>query len=242
MALADANLANSDPADLPEWNSSAPALDAELQPRPDSSGERFGALDRLRALHGEAGRNLREARFLARAPSGCVVLMLTGSLALLWAGADGGGALKASFAWAALVLFGIVAMIRLHIRGFARSLRRTPLAEAASDLRLLLLYSGMVWGGGAFLIMPDLPEPALVFLFAAAPSLGLALSLKDRAGFAAFAGPASFLTAGASILGAWPLDLWVAGAILTANAVPGLAFWWHRSPLRQMLLRAPAHL
>ena len=225
-----------DAADLPEWNSSVPAFDPELQPSHQSS-----ALDRLRALHGEAGRNLREAQFLARAPSGCVVLMLTGSLALLWAGAAGGGALKASFAWAALVLFGIVAMIRLHIRGFARSLRRTPLAEAASDLRLLLLYSGMVWGGGAFLIMPDLPAPALVFLFAVAPSLGLALSLRDASGFAAFAAPASLLIAGASILGAWPLDLWVAGAILAVAAVPALAFWWQQSPLRRMLLRAPAH-
>jgi len=237
MALTDI-----DPADLPEWNSSAPAMGAEHPSSDDSSDQRFGALDRLRALHGEAGRNLREAQFLARAPSGCVVLMLTGSLALLWAGAAGGAALKASFAWAALVLFGIVAMIRLHIRGFARSLRRTPLAEAASDLRLLLLYGGMVWGGGAFLIMPDLPAPALVFLFAAAPSLGLALSLKDGCGFAAFAAPASFLTAGASILGAWPLDLWVAGAVLAATTAPGLVFWWQQSPLRQMLLRAPAHL
>src|SRR3954464_13923159 len=111
MALTDI-----DPADLPEWNSSAPAFDAEHPSSDDSSDQRFGALDRLRALHGEAGRNLREAQFLARAPSGCVVLMLTGSLALLWAGAAGGAALKASFAWAALVLFGIVAMIRLHIR------------------------------------------------------------------------------------------------------------------------------
>ena len=235
MALTDIT-----PADLAEWNSSAPVFEPERPPK--SLDDSSAALDRLRVLHGEAGRNLREAQFLARAPAGCVVLMVTGSLALLWAGAAGGAALKASFAWAALVLFGIVAMIRLHIRGFARSLRRTPLAEAASDLRLLLLYGGMVWGGGAFLIMPDLPAPALVFLFAIAPSLALALCLKDARSFAAFAGPASFLTAGASILGAWPLDLWVAGAILAAAAVPGLAFWWHGSPLRQMLPRAPAHL
>lgn len=248
MALADTSMpdtsiADGAPADLEAWMAPAPAFDSERQPRSPKGlpDERFGALDRLRALHGEAGRNLRDAQFLARAPSFCVTLMVAGSLALLWAGAAGGASLKPSFAWAALVLFGIVAIIRLHIRGFARSLRRTPLAEAAADLRLLLLYCGLVWGGGAFLIMPDLPAPALVFLFAAAPSLGLALALGDANGFAAFAGPASLLTAGAGILGAWPLDLWVAGAILTTVTASGAVFWWRQSHLRQMLQRIPTH-
>lgn len=241
MALTDIKLTDIQAAELARWDEEAPAFDDFPIPD-DSSDRRLDALERLRALHGEAGRNFLQGQFLARAPGGCVVLMLAGSLALLWAGAAGGATLKASFAWSALVLFGIVAIIRLHIRGFARSLRRTPLAEAASDLRLLLLYVGMVWGGGAFLIMPDLPAPALVFLFAAAPSLGLALALKDARGFAAFALPASLLTAGAGLLGAWPLDLWVAGAILIAAAVPGLVFWWSQSHLKQMLARAPAHV
>src|SRR4051812_37887305 len=203
------------------WNSPAPAGDSE---RPVKRLD-DGPLQRLGALHGEAGRNFLQAQFLARAPQACVVLMLTGALVLLWAGAAGGAGLKPSFAWAALVLLGVVAIIRLHIRGFARSLRRTPLVEAASDLRLLLLYTGAVWGGGAFLIMPDLPAPALVFLFAAAPSLGLALTLRDAKGFAAFAAPAALLTAGASLVGAWPLQLWVAGAVLTTAAAPGLVFF-----------------
>jgi hypothetical protein len=99
----------------------------------------------------------------------------------------------------------------------------------------------MVWGGGAFLIMPDLPAPALVFLFAAAPSLGLALTLRDPKGFAAFAAPAALLTAGAGLVGAWPLDVWVAGAILTVAAALGLAFLWRTLRLRQAPLRAPAH-
>lgn len=234
MALADMN-----PADLqPDWT--VPAFDAEPAPKRMEGGAE--ALERLRALHGEAGRDFHQARFLARAPDGCVVLMLTGATALLWASAAGGATLKAGFAWSALVLFGIVAIIRLHIRGFARSLRRTPLAEAASDLRRLLLYAGTVWGGGAFLIMPDLPAPALVFLFAAAPSLGLALSLRDAIGYAAFAAPASLLTAGAGILGAWPLNPWVAGAILAVASLPGGVLWWSASRPRRMLPRTSMQL
>src|SRR3569833_4050414 len=148
---------------LADWYSRAASPDPA---RPAKSLD-DGALARLHSLHGEAGRKLELAQFVARVPAACVVLMLMGALALIWAAAAGGAGLKGSFAWAALVLLGIVAMIRLHIRGFARSLRRTPLAEAGSDLRLLLLFTGAVWGGGAFLIMPDQPAPALVFFFAA---------------------------------------------------------------------------
>ena len=127
--LADGHLADLHPA---EWNFPAAA------PDPTRPAGNDGALLRLRSLHGEAGRNLELAQFVARVPAACVVLMLTGALALIWAAAAGGAGLKGGFAWAALVLLGIVAMIRLHIRGFARSLRRTPLSEAGSDLRLLL--------------------------------------------------------------------------------------------------------
>ena len=101
-------------------------------------------------------------------------------MALVWAGLGGGGTLKANFAWAALLLLGVIAMTRNFIRGYARSLRRVPLEEAAADLHALLLYMGVVWGAGAFLVMPGLPAPALVFSFAAAPSLVLTLMLRDR--------------------------------------------------------------
>jgi len=221
---------------LAEWNSPAAASDSARPARNLDDN----ALVRLRTLHGEAGRNLELAQFVARVPAACVVLMLTGALTLIWAAVAGGAGLKGGFAWAALVLLGIVAMIRLHIRGFARSLRRTPLAEAGSDLRQLFLYTGAVWGGGAFLIMPDQPAPALVFFFAALPSLGLALTLRDARGFAAFAAPASALIAGATLLGAWPLDMWVASAIMASLAAAGLGFGWRIVRMRHLLPRAQA--
>ena len=115
--------------------------------------------------------------------------MVAGSLALLWAGLCGGGTLKADFAWAVLVLLGVIAMTRNFIRGYARSLRRVPLEEAADDLRIQLLYSGAAWGVGAFLVMPGLPTPALVFSFAVAPSIALTLALRDLKGIFAFVAP-----------------------------------------------------
>jgi hypothetical protein len=196
-----------------------------LGPARLSVDENSAVLGRLAELHGEAGRNLALARFLARSPGACVILMLAGISALIWAGSAGGGSLRADFGWAALVLFGVAAMTRNYIRGFARSLRRTPLQESASDLTMLLLYTGSAWGMGAFLVMPDLPAPALAFLFAAAPSAGVALALKYPKGTLAFTAPASLIPAAAAVMGAWPLDFVVATAILAAGAsIAGLSF------------------
>ena len=179
----------------------------------------LSALSRLPALHGEASRNMHLSQFLARSPQLCIALMLTGMAALAWAaGSSDGASLKADFAWGSLVLIGIVGMTRNYIRGFARSLRRVPLQEAASDLRMLLLFTGAAWGAGAFLVMPGLPAPALVFGFAALPALAAALILRDGWGVGAFILPSSFSIAAAALLGAWPLDVWVATAILVAAA------------------------
>ncbi len=195
------------------------------------------ALAQLPRLHGEASRNLGLTQFLSRSPQACVTLMLAGSAMLSLSG----GTLKAEFAWAVLVLIGIVAMTRNFIRGFARSLRRVPLEEAASDLRVLLLYTGAAWGSGAFLVMPSLPAPLLTFGFAVAPALVLALILKDRNGVMAFTVPAAFITAGAALLGAWPLDIWVSLAIVAAAAgivlISALQYTQHPPLLPDLALR-----
>lgn len=182
------------------------------------------ALARLPALQAEAARDLHLAVFLANSSQACVILLAAGVLALAWASLPlgTGASLKADFAWGALVLIGVVAMTRNYIRGFARSLRRVPLAEAASDLRVLLLYTGAAWGAGAYLVMPGLPAPALAAGFATLPALGLALVLKDTRGALAFNAPASLITASAVLLGAWPLAPWVAAFILAAGAAIAL--------------------
>ena len=181
---------------------------------PNSASTALQALAQLPRLHGEASRNFGLSLFLGRSPQACVTLMVAGTAMLVLAD----GSLKAQFAWAVLVLIGIVAMTRNFIHGFARSLRRVPLEEAASDLRVLLFYTGSAWGSGAFLIMPAQPSAALTFTFAVTPALVLALILKDRKGAAAFTLPATLITAAAAILGAWPLDVWVALAIAAAAA------------------------
>ncbi|MBA2587861.1 MAG: hypothetical protein H0U98_04460 [Alphaproteobacteria bacterium] len=205
---------------ITDIDSAGLAFDPAPQPRNFDDGVPHAALSRLPALHGEASRNMQLSQFLARSPQACIALMLAGVLVLFWAAAGAGPAsLKADFAWGSLVLIGIVGMTRNYIRGFARSLRRVPLQEAASDLRMLLLYTGAAWGAGAFLIMPELPAPALVFIFAAAPALAAAAILRDTKGVSAFILPSSAAIAAAAMLGAWPLDAWVAAAVLVAGSV-----------------------
>ena len=204
---------------ITDMESAGSAFDpASLTKNYDDSVPR-AALSRLPALHGEASRNMHLSQFLARSPQLCIALMLAGMAALAWAAGGGGASLKADFAWVSLVLIGIVGMTRNYIRGFARSLRRVPLQEAASDLRMLLLYTGAAWGAGAFLVMPDLPAPAPVFIFAALPALAAAVLLRDAKGVTAFILPSSAAIAAAALMGAWPLDVWVAAAVLGAGGI-----------------------
>ena len=168
------------------------------------------ALALLPALHREAGRDLYLWRVLAASPQFCVVLMLEGAVAL----GLGSSSLNAGFVWTAAILVGVAAVAGNHIRGVARSPRQIPLTDAARELRLLLLYLGIAWGFGAFLVLPQ--QPALMFLFAALPSLIAALILKDDKGAIAFVAPTVLLTASAL---PWSRDAGnaPAGAVLLAG-------------------------
>lgn len=192
---------------LTEWNAPSPAFDPGI-----ADNIPHAALARLPGLYREQAGDLALQRLLARSPIACTTLMLAAAVMLPLSGAG----LKAGFGWSVLVLIGVTAMVRNFIRGAVRSLRRVPLQEAAHDLRVLLLYSGAAWASGAYLLMPDLPAPVLAFTFAVAPALALGLILKDRVANIAFTAPATLGVAGAAILGAWPLDIWVAIAICVA--------------------------
>ena len=209
---------------LIDLNSTGPAFDpARFAKTFRDSDTRIPsqALLRLSVLHREAGRDLHLSQFLAGAPRFCVALMLAGAVTLGWASRDESSApqnadFASDFIWAASILIGIVAMTHTHIRNFARSPGWVPLDDAASRLRMLLLYMGVVWGGGAFLVTPA--RPVLALAFVAGPSLACALTLKDEKGVIAFGAPAALLTASAALPGARPAGAWVAGAALAAGA------------------------
>ena len=194
-------------------HSSATAFGPAAQPQNTLP---FEALARLPHLHDEARRTLRLARLLGRSPQACIILLIAGA-ALVWLSPNG---LNAEFTWALMLLIGVMAIIRNYIRSFASGTPLLPLDEAVTHLRGLLLYAGLVWGSGAFLVMPGQPAPILTFIFAIVPAAALALTLKDGVGVPAFAAPAAVATVIAALLAGWPQALWVSTAILAA--LPGI--------------------
>jgi hypothetical protein len=127
----------------------------------------------------------------------CLALMVEAAVALAWTGMDGAATLGLRFVWAAALAVGIAAVARNNIRSVARLPRQIPLARAARELRGLFLYTALVWGLGAFLVLPPAWAPLAVFIFMSAPTLAALLVLRCEKSFLAFAVPASLLTAAA---------------------------------------------
>lgn len=176
----------------------------------------YDALAQLSRLRDEAGQDLRLTRFLASAPRACMLLLAAGTLTAL-SSAKG---LGYEFLWAMLLLAGIVAITFNHIRNFAVARPMQSLPAAASHLRGLLLYTGLAWGSGAFLVLPAQPAPILTFVFAVVPAALLGIILKDQKAAAAFAAPVAVATVMAALLAGWPQALWISAAILAA--LPGI--------------------
>lgn len=178
------------------------------------------SLARLPVLHDEARQNFQVAAFLSRAPQAALLLMAAAAAVL----AGDWGSLRADFAWSLLLLVGIVGITRNYIRGFARSLRRIPLHEAAADFRALLMFCGVVWGSGVFLVLPPAPAPLLAAAFAIVPALALSLLLQDLKAATAFTVPAAVMTAGAAQAQFWPSAMLTSATVLVLGiAVLALA-------------------
>ncbi|HEU4550595.1 MAG TPA: hypothetical protein VFS01_12925 [Rhizomicrobium sp.] len=150
------------------------------------------SLARLPCLHDEARLDLQALALLERSPRAALILMVSGAIVL----AGGWTSLRAAFAWSLLVLAGVIGIVRNFIRGFAVA-RRTPARQAGAALWTLLVFCGIAWGSGAFLVLPPAPSMALAAAFALLPGLAMSLALKDRKGAICFAMPAAAITAAA---------------------------------------------
>lgn len=159
------------------------------------------ALDQLARLHAETSEASRLAKLLRNSIHAASLFMLMGTCVLFL---GGGATIGRNFSWAALVLIGVVGLIHSYIRTNAVAFDRIPVLQAARNLRATLLYLGIAWGTGAFLVVPpDLPALQAV-LFAIVPALLLAVVLDDRIGFAAFQAPTGLLTILAAFTQSWP--------------------------------------
>ena len=158
------------------------------------------ALARLPEIHAESFETANLARFLGSAVTAGAALTLLWTLALIFAG---GAGLQQEFAWSLLVLVGVGAMLRSHIKSTAQAFDRAPLRQSARDLRALLFYAGFAWGAGAFLLLGNNPVPIMGLCFAVLPSVLLPALLKDRAASRNFIAPVTSLSAIAILLQPW---------------------------------------
>jgi hypothetical protein len=161
----------------------------------------IAALDQLARLHVETSEASRLVKFLRSAVHAASLFMLMGSCVLLL---GGGPTIGHNFAWAALILIGVTALLYSFIRTNAAVFGRAPVSEAARNLRAILFYMGAAWGAGAFLAVPSSLPVLQAVLFAVMPAMLLALLLKDLAGLAAFQAPAGALTIWAGFVRSWP--------------------------------------
>jgi hypothetical protein len=109
-----------------------------------------------------------------------------------------------------------MALIRNHIRGFARNPCLVPPDKSARALRRILVWLGLAWGLGAFLVLPS-AGPAFAFAFACGPVLSAVLIFPCEVSAAAFAVPTVLLTAGAVSWSGQPQAAGTITAILVAG-------------------------
>lgn len=178
------------------------------------------ALSRLAELHDEAQKTLELSQLLDRSPQGSLALMLLGGTLLLEATLQGGAALAPAFVWSLWILTGIAAMTVIYIRNFARHPAHQPLETAVRDLRKFLLFTGIAWGLGAFLVMPDRPSLGLILAFGVLPGWVVGLTLRN--GPWIFSAPAALLTATACLLRPWPHGALTAAVIGLGWIAPSL--------------------
>jgi hypothetical protein len=164
-------------------------------------GPSFAALDQLVRLHREALQSSRLARFLAASVHAAFLFMAMAVLTLILAEP---APIGRDFSWALLILVGVLALLRCYIRTNAALDNRAPPARAARELRAVFLYLGIVWGLGAFLVLPANMESLPALFYAAGPMLGLTLLLNDMAGLALFLASAGMMVIGAALIRSWP--------------------------------------
>ena len=108
----------------------------------------MAALDQLARLHVETSEASRLVKFLRSSVHAASLFMLMGACVLFL---GGGPTIGQNFSWAVLVLIGVMALLYSYIRTNAAVFDRTPVSEAARNLRAIFFYMGLAWGAGAFL-------------------------------------------------------------------------------------------
>lgn len=182
----------------------------------DIRGNPRSAMAKLAVLHAEAEETSRLANLLGRSLHAAIALPLAAMIPIVLS-SNAGAAPRV--AWAVLVIVASMAIARAYAGAIDRPFERAALHAFANDLTAVLLYCGIAWGAGAFLVLSQLAPVGSALVFAAAPALGLGVLLRDRRAVLIFLAPAAALTAFACVLRPFTAGTMNATLVLVASAI-----------------------
>lgn len=160
-------------------------------------GEPRSAIARLAVLHAEAEETARLANLLGRSFYVALILPIAAGVTIAFSTAAGA---PRSVAWALLMVAASLAIARAYATTIGQPFERAVLQAFSQELNAVLLYSGFAWGVGAFLILSSASPLGAAVLFASAPTLAVALVLRERNAVLLFLAPVVALTAFACVL------------------------------------------
>jgi len=180
------------------------------------------AIARLAILHAEAAETARLSNLLGRSFYAALILPVAAGITIAFSTAAGA---PRCIAWGLLVIAASLAIARAYSVTIGEPFERASLNAFSRDLSVVLLYAGLAWGAGAFLVLTNgAPIGAAVF-FASAPALALALLLRERNAVLLFLAPVVTLTSFACVLRPFSDGPLQAALVLMACAFVGGAIF-----------------
>jgi hypothetical protein len=188
----------------------------------DVRAEPRSAIARLAILHAEAEETARLANLLGRSFYVALILPIAAGVTIAFSTSAGA---PRCVAWALLMVAASLAIARAYATTIGQPFERVVLQAFSQDFNAVLLYAGFAWGAGAFLVVSSASPIGTAVLFASAPTLAVALVLRERNAVLLFLAPVVTLTAFACVLRPFTGGALQAALVLICCALVGGALF-----------------
>ncbi len=213
-------------------NAGPQALQTSPVPEAEAAAGQARALHRLSRLHDEAVVTAKLANLLGR--TSFVAWLLVAGMAVIGFTSAGIVTLAPLVLWCLFTSAAVIAILRLYQRTIVAPFELMPLRAFAADLEAALLYAGVAWGAGGFLVLPGTSDPLMLVLFSAGTAAGVSAILRSRTSLF-FLAPAVIIPALAADFRPLP-EGWVAAlyALMAGAALAGVIWLSGRWAARRL--------
>jgi hypothetical protein len=213
-------------------NAGPQALQTSPAPQAEAAAGQARSLHRLSRLHDEAVVTAKLANLLGRTPFAAWLLLA--GMAVVGFSSAGLVTFAPLMLWCLFTSAAVIAILRLYQRVIVAPFELLPLRAFAADLEAALLYAGVAWGAGGFLVLPGTSDPLMLVLFSAGTAAGVSAILRARASLF-FLAPAVVLPALAAISRPLP-EGWLAAlyALMAGAALSGVIWLSGRWAARRL--------